>query len=189
MCDVSTIGGIGLGIQGISVLGNYLTSRKEQTSYSEYQALQTQATLSNYIQQVKSINNRYYEEAEATALQKQQIQLENMQAKATAQASAASAGIEGISIDNLFRGYDRDSAISDYVAARNLEMKGLQYNDEIDSLRIKAINAINLQESYTGSPASTLIGGIGGMLSSYANYYNRNDQTNFYRQKKILGGI
>ena len=186
MCNV---GAIGLGIQGASVIGNYITSKKEQTAYAEYQTLQTQATLSNYIQQVKSINNRYSEEAQASSLQKREIQIQNMKAKATAQASAASSGIEGITIENLFRGYDRDSAVSDYVAAKNLEIKGLQYNDEIEGMRAKAISSINLQQPYTGNPASTLLGGIGGMFTSYANYQSRKTQDEYFRGKTSIKGV
>lgn len=186
MCNV---GAIGLGLQGVSVVGNYITSKKEQTAYAEYQTLQTQATLTNYIQQVKSINNRYIEEEQASALQKQELRIQNMKAKATAQASAASSGIEGITIENLFRGYERDSAVSDYVAAKNLEMKGLQYNDEIEGMRAKAISSINLQQPYTGNPASTLIGGLGGMLTSYANYQSRKTQDEYFRGKTSIKGV
>lgn len=186
MCNV---GAIGLGIQGIGVLGNYIASKKEQTAYAEYQTLQTQATLTNYIQQVKSINNRYAEEQQATALEKQEIHIQNMKAKATAQASAASIGIEGITIDNLFKGYDRDSAVSDYVAAKNLEMKGLQYTDELEGMRVKAINAINLQQQYTGNPASTLIGGVGSLFTSYANYQSAKLRDDYYRGQKSTKGV
>lgn len=180
MCDV---GAIGLGIQGAGLVSNLISSKKEQAAYSNYQAQSTQATLTNYIQQVKAINNRYAEEQEASALEKQQISIENMQAKATAQASAASGGVEGSTIENLFRGYDRATAINNYISARNLQVKGLQYTDELESMRYKAISAINIQQQYTGaSTASTLLSGVGGLFTSYANYDYRRSQSAFYKQ-------
>ncbi len=177
MCDVGTaISGIGLGLQGASVIGNYISDRQASSAYSDYQALQTQSTLNNYIQQTKAINTRYAQEQEATGLEVQQIYLKNLQAKATAQASAASSGVEGSTIENLFRGYDRASAVSNYVAAKNLQMKGMQYNEELESLRASAISSINLQQPYYSTGASTLLSGLGGMMSSYANYEERKDR-------------
>lgn len=178
-----TVGAIGLGIQGTGLIGNYIATNKEQTAYSKYQALQTQATLNNYIQQTKAINNRYVEEQQATTAQNQEIYIQNLQRKATAQASAASSGIEGISIENLFKGYDRATAVSNYTAAKNLQMKGYQYSDELDGLRVQAINAINTQTQYTGATsASTLIGGIGGLLTNYSNMQLKQDQITFYKR-------
>lgn len=169
MCN---IGAVGLGLQGVGLISQYNAAKKEQAAYAEYSTLSTQATLDNFIQQTRAINNRYIEETEATTAQKQEIYLQNLQAKATAQASAASSGIEGISLDELFRGYDRATAVSNYTAAKNLHWKGLQYNDELDGLRVQAINSINLQQQYSGaSPSSTLLSGIGGLFTSYAREY------------------
>ena len=177
MCN---IGAVGLGLQGIGMLSSYNAAKQEKAAYAEYQALSTQATLDNFIQQTRAINNRYIEESQATTAQKQEIYLQNLQAKASAQASAASSGIEGISLDNLFRGYDRATAVSNYTAAKNLQMKGLQYNDELDSLRVQAINSINLQQQYSGvSPASTLISGVGGLLTSYSREYKGKGGSSF----------
>lgn len=183
MCN---IGAVGLGLQGLGVINSYTAAKKEQAAYAEYKTLSTQATLDNFIQQTRAINNRYIEETEATAAQKQEIYLQNLQAKATAEASAATSGIEGISIDNLFRGYDRATAVSNYTAAKNLHWKGLQYNDELDSLRVQAINSINLQQQYTGaSPTSTLLSGIGGLFTSYAREYKgKNNSFTFISRGK-----
>lgn len=173
MCDVSLVG---LGISTVGAIGNFFSKKQEQYAYAKYQDLQTQAALHNYIEQSKAINNRYAEEQSATAAQKEEIYLKNLQNKATAQASAASSGIQGSSIENLFRGYDRATAISNYTAARNLQMKGLQYNEELDSMRTQAINAVNLQTPYTGGSAgSTLISGIGGLLTDYSKIDNNNN--------------
>lgn len=184
MCDVGTaISTIGLGLQGASVIKNYISDKQATSAYSDYQALQTQATISNYIQQTQAINTRYAQEQEASGLNVQQIYLKNLQAKATAQASAAASGVEGSTIDNLFRGYDRASAVSNYVAARNLQMQGMQYNDETESMRISAISSINMQQQYNSTGASTLLSGLGGMMTSYANYDERKERMEYYRGK------
>lgn len=179
MCDVASLG---LGIQGVGVVGNYIAERQTEAVYSKYQAQQTQATLQNYIQQTRAINNRYAEEQEATSGQKQQIYIQNLQSKATAQASAASAGVEGSTINTLFQGYDRATSVSNYTAARNLQMKGFQYSDELEGLKAQAISAINLQQPYTGNPASTLLGGLGGLLSSYSSMGFKKQQMAYYKR-------
>lgn len=175
MCNV---GAVGLGMQAAGAVGGYISSKKEATAYSKYQSLQTQAALTNYIQQSKSINNRYAEEQEASARESQEIAIQNLKAKATAQASAASSGVEGSSIEMLFRDYDRAAAVSNYTAARNLQMKGLQYTNELDGLRVQAINTINGLTQYSDTSASTLLGGIGGLLTSYSRD-NKDNKASF----------
>ena len=105
-----------------------------------------------------------------------------MKAKATAEASAASSGIEGITIDNLFAGDNRASAVSDYTHARNLDMLGLEYNNQLDTYRANALSSIYSIAPYTGATgASTLLSGVGGMMSNYANYKETSERTRYYR--------
>lgn len=169
MCNVAAIG---LGLQGAGLIAGLKSNKQEQESYNNYQILSTQAALTNYIQQAKQVNLRYAQEMEASDTQREQIRIENMKAKATAQASAAASGVEGLSIDNLFMGYDRATAVSNYTHARNLQMLGLEFNNQLDTYRIQAINSINTMQQYNGaSTSSTLLSGIGGLLSSYAKNY------------------
>ncbi len=180
MCN---IGAIGLGISAGGLISNYMAASKEAKAYANYQSLQTQSALSNFIQQTQAMNTRYAQEQEATTNHTQEIYIENLQRKATAQASAASSGIAGLSLENLFQGYDRATAVSNYTAARNLQMKGLQYSNELEGLRVQAINAINLQQQYTSTSSSSLIGGIGGLLSDYSKTQKSNAQFNFWSNK------
>jgi hypothetical protein len=183
MCDVAAIG---LGLQGVSIVGNFISDKQTANSYAEYQALSTQSTLSNYIQQSKAINNRYAEDKESSSYQQQQIYIQNLQAKATAEASAAGSGITGSTIETLFKGYDRATAVNNYVAARNLHIKGLQYTDELEGLRAKAISAINLQQPYTSTGVSTLLGGVGGLLTGYAGYNAQRKQSDYFSKRGKL---
>lgn len=186
MCN---IGAIGLGLQGIGMIGNTYAQSQQAQAYSSYQQLQTQAALNNYIQQSKQLNLRYTQEQEADAEEREQIRIENMKAKATAQASAASSGVEGITIDNLFAGYERATAVSNYTHARNLQMLGLEYNNQLDAYRVQAINAINTQQQYTGvSTASTLLSGVGGLFSSYASNKMKQEQLQYYKSYTQRGG-
>ena len=184
MCDIAAIG---LGLQGLSTLGGAYSASKQEKSYAQYQQLQSQAALNNYIQQSKQLNTRYSQEQEADAEERQQIQIENMKAKATAQASAASSGIEGITIDNLFAGYDRATAVSNYTHSRNLQMLGLEYNNQLDAYRTQALSQIYSMSAYTGNKASTtLLSGIGGMMSGYADMKWKQD---FYGRGNKSTGI
>lgn len=178
MCDISAIG---LGIGAIGTLANTFAAKQQSSAYANYQTLQTQAALNNYIQQSKQINLRYTQEQEANAEERQQIQIENMKAKATAQASAATSGIEGLSIDNLFAGYDRATAVSDYTHARNLQMLGLEYNNQLDTYRNQALSSIYSMQPYTGASAgSTLLSGIGGLMTTCANNKQEQKRMDFY---------
>lgn len=175
MCDIAAIG---LGIGALGTVSNAIAANQQSKAYTQYQTLQTQSALNNYIQQSKQLNQRYVQEQEANAEEKQQIQLENMKAKATAQASAATSGIEGLSIDNLFAGYDRATAVSNYTHARNLQMLGLEYNNQLDTYRNQALSTIYSIQPYSGASAgSTLLSGVGGLMSSYSNNTLKQEKT------------
>lgn len=180
MCNISAIG---LGISAGGLLSGYLGSRQEAKAYANYQKAQTQSALNNFIQQSRAVNTRYAQEQEAAANQSQEIYIQNLQRQATAQASAASSGVSGASLDTLFQGYDRATAVSNYTSARNLQMKGLQYSNELEGLRAQAISSINLQQQYTSSSSSSLISGIGGLLSDYSKTQNNKAQFNFWSGK------
>lgn len=184
MCDIAAIG---LGLQGLGVLGSAYSANQQQQAYENYQTLQSQAALNNYIQQSKQLNLRYAQEQEANAEERQQIQIENMKSKATAQASAASSGIEGITIDNLFAGYDRATAVSNYTHAKNLNMLGLEYDNQLDAYRTQALSSIYSIAPYSGASASTtLLSGVGGMFSGYADMKWKQD---FYGRGKSNNGL
>lgn len=186
MCN---IGAIGLGLQGLGMMSGAYSQHQQAKAYANYQALQAQAALNNYIQQSKQLNLRYAQEQEANAEEREQIRIENMKAKATAQASAATSGVEGLTIDNLFAGYERATAVSNYTHAKNLEMLGLEYNNQLDMYRVQALNSINTMQQYTGaSTASTLLSGVGGMFSAYSNNKLKQEQLQYYKTYTQRGG-
>ena len=146
------------------------SNKKQEKAYKEYQEKTRQAAMQQYRYQTRAINNRLAEEEEASDLQLEQTMIKNLQAKATASASAAGSGVTGSTIENLFKDYDRANAASNYVASRNLHLKGLQAADEKEAAYIQAMNTINLQQQYTGGTMGlSLLGGIGTAMSTYSS--------------------
>ena len=161
------------------------SANKQKKAYAEYQEKTRQAAMEQYRYQTRAINNRLAEEEEASDLQLEQNMIQNMQAQATAKASAAGSGITGSTIENLFKDYDRASAASNYVASRNLHLKGLQAADEKEAAYIQAMNTINLQQQYSGgSMGLSLLSGIGTAMSTYSSGKMAQYQMQYYGGSK-----
>ena len=124
---------IAAGLSLLSSIGGASSAKKQEKAYEDYKKKVKQAAWENYRYQTRAIKNRYNEEAEASAYQLQEIKNKNLQAKATAQASAAGSGVTGSTIDNLFNDYERADATSNFIASRNLYLKKLQSYDEMDA--------------------------------------------------------
>lgn len=160
------------------------SNEKQKKAYKEYQEKTRQAAMQQYRYQTRAINNRLAEEEEASDLQLEQTMIKNLQAQATAKASAAGSGVTGSTIENLFHDYDRANAASNYVASRNLHLKGLQAADEKEAAYIQAMNTINLQQEYTGGTMFTsLLSGVGKSMSTYASSQADYAKLDYYRNK------
>lgn len=158
----------GAAMQAGSAIADFIGSIQQANAYERYQKEQINATLENNRYQLRALKNRYSEEVEALNQQQQQVYLQNLQARARAVTSAAGNGVEGGSLDALFLGYERATAVSKYMTDRELRLKGLQLQDNADALRVQASNAINSLAMNTDSAASTLLSGIGTVLTSYS---------------------
>lgn len=169
MCDIAAAG-IGLGLQGVSTIFSAFGARQQEKAYANAQIASINSALSNFRTNVNLNNTRFSQEQESAQEQGQAIYLENLKQKATAQASAAGSGVAGTSIDNLFRGYDRTTALSNFISERNLRNMGLQYDENYEGLRTNALNSIYGIPQYTGASAgSTLLSGFGNILTSTAS--------------------
>lgn len=169
-------GYIGLALQAAGMLSQYKATKDNNNQNRAYQLNSIDSILSNYAQQTKTLKNRYNEEIASTAKELEDAQLENMRNKATAQASAASSGVQGGSLDLLFRDYDRAAATNNYVAATNINNMTGQYADELDNLRYRAISSLYGIQDNSKSTGSLLLSGAGGLLSEYSRM-KRNDWT------------
>lgn len=174
------------GLMAASAIGNSLSARKQEKAYKRYQQQQQAAAWENYRYQRRAIHNRYAEEVESAKYQQQELILQNLKSQATAKASAASMGITGSTIDNLFKDYDRATAASNYVASRNLYFKKLQSWDEMDAAYIQAKNVgMNIQP-YTGTNwFAALLSGAGTAMSAYAGADFQKRQVEFYNPNKV----
>jgi len=177
---------IAAGLMLASAVGNSLSAKKQEKAYAQYQAQQQAAAWENYRYTTRAITNRYAEEVESAKYQQQQLVIDNLKAQATAKASAASSGISGSTIDNLFNDYDRASAFSNFIASRNLYLKKLQSYDEMDAAFIQAKNVVNTQQQYTGADSSSiLLSGIGSAMSAWAGAKTTGVTNNYYYGNKV----
>ena len=166
MCNTQAIS---LGLSGAEFVTDKFYTYKQDQDYIDYQNERNKNIMTNYVMQTKQLNNNYAAEQASNALQRQQDYLKNLQAKSSAQAAAAAAGINGNSIDNLFKGYDRISAVNNYISARDLQSKGIQYNDRLNNLRYSAAKAINTQQPYTAEyrEVPMLLSQTGGLFDTF----------------------
>lgn len=173
MCNtgVNWTQSLGLGLQSVGVIGDTISTIQTAKAYNKYSELQINSTLDNYNSQLRSLKNRYNEEVESSNQERQAVYIQNLQNKATAITSAASSGVEGNSLDSLFLGYERATAVNNYITDKELRLKGLQLNDDADALRANALSSINKIQLPTNKTASTLISGIGNMVSQYSDSY------------------
>ena len=156
----------------IETYGKADSAKKQSRAIEKYRKQQTEAAWVNYRNKVRAYHNQYYEQREAASYALQNDYIKNLQAKATAKASAAGGGVTGSTIDNLFKDYDRAAASNNYIAKRNMWLQGLQSGENINSARIEALNVINnLQTNDTPSQASLWLSGIGKAASAFAQGY------------------
>lgn len=170
------------GLSLSSGVGNYFADRKAKKSYEDYVNKTREAARENFNYQVRALQNRFDQEKEASLYNLQNNQIANMKAKATAQASAASGGVSGSTLDNLFNDYDRAAAQSSYIAKRNLQLKGFQLIDNIDAARISALNTINNIQQYSSTGWGSLFSGLGNALTAYSSAQTTADQRRFYKR-------
>lgn len=152
---------VSLGIMAAGSIASTLfgasSARKAAKAQANLQIAQIKYALQNFSQQANANNTKYSQEQEAAYEQAQQIYLENLKAKSTAQTSSAGSGVAGNSIENLFKNYDRATALSNFITERNLRNLGWQYDSNYEALRANAINSIYGLQGYTGQSASSII--------------------------------
>lgn len=149
-----------------SAVSGVASANEQQKDFSNYQMKQIQSTMADFANNINQTNTQYAQEQEAAHQQQQQVYLDNLKQKSTAETNAAGSGVAGNSIDALFMDYDRATAVSDFMTERQLRYQGLQYNQDMKGLRARAISSINQASYYTGTkPKTAMLMGIGGILS------------------------
>ena len=161
MCNINTMG---LGLRAVS---NMSDANQYNAMQLEYQAAKNKAILENLAQKTKDLNNSYASDYEANVLKRQQDYIKNLQAKASVQASMASKGLAGNSINNMYLGYERANAVNNYLYARDLQLNGLQYGDKLSALRTSAVKSLDTEYPYRKSTTSSIFGGTSGLFSVF----------------------
>lgn len=175
------------------------TAEKQQEYYEWYQAENAKSINYELQNNVKQLQNRYFEEIEQAAIENRKIAVTNMQSQATAEVSALENGldIQGSSIEALMNSYDREQALNDYYTAKTAKLKGFQLSQDIASLRAKAQSAINLSIPYDSSQiiqpnmGATMLGFLGNALTTVGNTYTGMNQDRFFntRNSNIINSV
>ena len=168
MCNINTVG---LGLTTASIASNIADNFAADDMRLAYQNARNRAILSNYTQQTKELNNSYSADYTANALQRQQDYIKNLQAKSAIQASVASKGLNGNSVDNLYRGYERAALMNNYLSNREIQAKRQLYNDRLENYKNSALNSINTQYTYKSNKPSTLLSGLYSYNNMLRNFY------------------
>ena len=112
---------------------------------------------------------RMSQEQDAFAQKTHQINVEGAEAKANAEVSAASGGVDGLSVDNIISGIDRDVRANQTAARTNYENTAVQLQSELDGTNTQIKNRINsVQVPTAPNPAAFALQGIGGALSAFS---------------------
>lgn len=165
-----------VGGQVLSFTAQSEQAKKQKDFAENYKNQVTKAAWEDFSNNANLATLKQDQQAESVNFDNQQSDLANRQAKATAEASALESGVSGNSIDSLLRGYDRATAINDYVSAKNIKYMGLQTKEEIKGLRARAINTINQAQIDPNSIiepdlGANLLAGLNGAINGAASGY------------------
>lgn len=145
-------------------------------SIAQYQAASEEAeatrknALQAYVNDQNAINHRQIQEADASAQKVQQINLEEAKKVSEVRLSASSAGVSGISVDNLVADVTRQASQNRQNQFDNTRMAINQLQLEKKSSQMQAQSRIN---SAPRPSALSLIAGIGGAALSGMSTYNQ----------------
>lgn len=175
------------------------TAEKQQEYYDWYKAENSKSINYELQNNVKQLQNRYFEEIEQASIENRNIAISNMQSQATAEVSALENGldIQGSSIEALMNSYEREQALNDYYTAKTAKLKGYQLNQDINSLKAKAQTAINLAIPYDSSQivqpniGATMLGFLGNALTTVGSTYTGINQDKYFnsRNSNIINSV
>lgn len=180
-----------LGGSILDYTGKKKTAKKQQEYYDWYKAENAKSINNELQNNLKQLQNRYFEELMQANIENRKIAVQNLQSESTAEVSALESGltIEGSSIESLMNGYEREQAMNDYYTAKTMQLKGYQLNQDMASLRAKAETAINLGEPYDPSKivqpnlGATLLGFLGNSMDTIGKNYTSRNQDNYFSNK------
>lgn len=153
-----------IGSQVMSYDAQKQHAQNQQSFLDDYRAKATQSAWEEFANNANLTELNRIQQEESINFDTQQAALDNQQKAATTEASALENGVSGNSLDSLLRGYERTTAINDYISVRNNDMLKAQTGEQIKELRAKAISYINT--AYPFDPTSIVQPSIGANLLS-----------------------
>mgnify|MGYP003092492453 CR=1 FL=1 len=175
------------------------TAQKQQEYYDWYQNENAKSINYELQNNIKQLQNRYFEEIEQASIENRKVAITNLQSQATAEVSALENGLDinNSSISALMNSYDREQALNDYYTAKSAKLKGYQLSQDIDSLKAKAQSAINLSIPYDSSKivqpsvGASMLGFLGNALTTVGNTYTSMNQDKYFstRNSNIINAI
>lgn len=164
MCfDPVTAGLLSFAVGAVQSIAQY-NAQAEEAEATRKNALQAYANDQN------AIAHRQIQEADAGAQKVQQINLDEAKKTSEVQLSASSAGVTGISVDNLVSDVTRQASQNRQNQFDNTKMAITQLQLERKQSQAQAQSRIN---SAPRPSALSLVAGIGGAALSGMNTYNR----------------
>lgn len=176
MCGASvnpaTMGGIGLGLQALSLFGNIKNQRNQYKAQSQQYRNMANAAMSNA--NIARFNEQLT--GRAGAQQQAQIRDRGKSALASINVGAAANAVSGASIDNI-RGTSAMNTAKDIYTSK-LNTNYSMYGQEIEAQNyVNQANVYNKYADYYNDMASkswfnTLLTGLPSLAQSYFNYRN-----------------
>lgn len=163
----------------------YQAQQRQANAQAEYQnqlaiarneQIERNAELANraFIQQSEQINRRTQQEQVAASEEIQQVQIERLDAQGRAEAAAAAAGVQGLSVQNLLNNFQRQEARYRSAVQQNLAFAQENAEAEKKGLRAQAEGRIASIPAYAPEPVArpsffgTALGIGGRVLDNYA---------------------
>lgn len=173
MC-IAELGGLLGGVLAARAQNRYQTEAAE----AQNRIVEENARIANqaYLDKASIANLRLQEENEAISNQLMQENLADRQGQAMTVAQAAETGARGLSLKSLLAGYDRNSAMNNYIAGRNMDMKYRQTQQEIKGYQSEAQGRINSVTPYVPSYQSVgaaVLQGVSQGISTGLNVYSK----------------
>ena len=177
MCEPMTIAVAGLALSAASTAASMEAQQQQAESQDAFnrqrQAVGTQRSLENYLNQTRQARSRQIQEREAAANEINEVYREARKRISTAQVAGAESGVAGGSLQDLLNNFQRQQLEFGTDVRRNLEFREDNIEDQLESVRIGAqANIENLQFMPSARPsflgAALRIGSSG--LGAYNQY-------------------
>lgn len=110
----------------------------------------------------RQLQLRQIQEQDALSQKLKLSEIEEAEAEATAEVSAASSGVSGISVDNILSDIGRKSSRNREADRLNYQNTALQISEEMKGVNTKIENRINSVERPTKPSSAGLILGVAG---------------------------